>query len=53
VVHGLGDQAASGPGLSGKLLVRKGQIWVEVVVDGTIVNRINAVTVTKALLAEL
>ena len=52
-LHGVGDQAAAGPDLSGKVLARKGQIWVEVFVDGSIVDRINAITVIKSILAEL
>lgn len=50
---GLGDQAAVDPEFAGKVLVRKGNVWIEVFVEGTTSDRGNAVDLARALLPKL
>ena len=52
-LSGIGDQAASNPGLAGMVLARKGQIWIEVFVQGTIADRLNANDMARNILATL
>jgi hypothetical protein len=50
---GLGDQAAVDPEFAGKVLVRKGNRWIWVFVEGTTSDRDNAINLAKAVLPEL
>jgi hypothetical protein len=50
---GLGDQAAVDPEYAGKVLVRKGNIWIWVFVGGTANDRLSAVNLARSLLPKL
>ena len=50
---GLGDQAAVDPEFLGKVLVRKGNVWIWVFVGGTADDRTAAVDLARSLLPKL
>jgi hypothetical protein len=50
---GLGDQAAVDPEYPGKVLVRKGNLWIWVFVAGTANDRDSAVNLARSLLPKL
>ena len=50
---GLGDQAAVDPEFAGKVLVREGNTWIWVFVEGTTSDRANAIKVAREVLPEL
>jgi hypothetical protein len=50
---GIGDQAFVDPGGAGKVLARKGQIWIQVFVAGTAADRPTAINLAQSVLAAL
>ncbi len=52
-LSGIGDQADVDPNIAGKILARKGQIWIQVVVAGTTADRLNATSLAQLVLAAL